>query len=203
MREHGPAERDVRERPPGAPIALAAALGAISVVASVLLFKDAYGLFAGERLAHRHPAVLFGAIFLYGAACAIFWPTPSEAPLLLYHRASLAWIIGVSALGKACGAYLVCRSWRLVDRFAPALGLGGATALRDRVRDRLARRGFAAYFLMQAVPFLPMRTSLYAYASLAPDWRLVVAGAAVGTVCRNLLMLAIVVAGYLSWRRLA
>jgi len=45
---------------------------------------------------------------------------------------------------------------------------------------------------MQAVPFMPMRTSLYVYAGIAKTWRPVVLGIAAGTVIRNLLMFELV-----------
>jgi uncharacterized membrane protein YdjX (TVP38/TMEM64 family) len=193
----------MRGRPRGAGAAvLVLAVGGLSVVASALLLGDVHRLFAEHGLAARPRAVVLGYVFLYELACAVFWPTPSEAPLLLYRQVPLAWIILACSAGKGCGAYLVCRGWRGLDAVLAPLGLARVSALRDRVRERLARGGFAAYFLMQALPFLPMRTAIYVYASVAGDWRPVVAGAAIGTACRSLLMLAIVAAGYLSWTRI-
>ena len=62
---------------------------------------------------------------------------------------------------------------------------------RDRVRRWVLRYGFPAYFLTQAVPFMPMRTGLYVYAGIAKTWRPVVFGVAAGTVVRNLIVLGL------------
>lgn len=131
------------------------------------------------------------SIVVYQVACTLFWPTPSEAPLLLYPKWSLVTILALCVVGKVLGAVVILAGWTHVERLAarvPERLVRG----RDWVRDRLARYGFPAYFVMQAVPFMPMRTSLYVYAGIAKDWRLVVVGIAVGTVVRNLLMLGLV-----------
>lgn len=131
------------------------------------------------------------SIVVYQVACTLFWPTPSEAPLLLYPRMSLVTILALCVIGKVLGAVVILVGWTHVERVAarvPARFVRG----RDWVRDRLTRYGFPAYFVMQAVPFMPMRTSLYVYAGIAKDWRPVVLGIAVGTVVRNLLMFGLV-----------
>ena len=131
------------------------------------------------------------SIVVYQVACTLFWPTPSEAPLLLYPRLSLVTILALCVVGKVLGAVAILVGWTHVERLAlraPARVVRG----RDWVRDRLARYGFPAYFVMQAVPFMPMRTSLYVYAGLAKSWRPVVLGIAAGTVVRNLLMFELV-----------
>ena len=131
------------------------------------------------------------SIVVYGIACTVFWPTPSEAPLLLYPRMSLAWILALSVLGKVLGAIVILAGFTWVERLT-VWDLPRCARAREWLRDRLARWGFPAYFVMQAVPFMPMRASLYLYAGIARDWRLVVLGIAVGTVVRNLLMLGLV-----------
>lgn len=131
------------------------------------------------------------SIIVYQVACTVFWPTPSEAPLLLYPRMSLVTILALCVVGKVLGAVVILTGWKQVERLAaripPRLVRG-----RDWVRARLIRYGFPAYFVMQAVPFMPMRTSLYVYSGIAKDWRLVLLGIAVGTVVRNLLMFGLV-----------
>jgi hypothetical protein len=131
------------------------------------------------------------SVVLYQVACTLFWPTPSEAPLLLYPRMSLVTILALCVIGKVMGAVAILAGWKQVERLAsrtPARLVRG----RDWMRDRLARYGFPAYFVMQAVPFMPMRTSLYVYAGIAKSWRPVVLGIAAGTVVRNLLMFELV-----------
>jgi hypothetical protein len=131
------------------------------------------------------------SIVVYQVACTLFWPTPSEAPLLLYPRMSLMSILALCVVGKVLGAVTILAGWAQVERLATRVPERFA-GFRKWVRDRLARYGFPAYFVMQAVPFMPMRTSLYVYAGIARSWRPVVLGIAVGTVIRNLLMFGLV-----------
>jgi hypothetical protein len=137
------------------------------------------------------PAITALSIVVYQVACTLFWPTPSEAPLLLYPRWSLVTILALCVAGKVLGAVVILAGWTQIERLAARLPPRFVRG-RDWVRDRLARHGFTAYFVMQAVPFMPMRTSLYVYAGIARDWRPVVLGIAAGTVVRNLLMFGLV-----------
>jgi membrane protein DedA with SNARE-associated domain len=129
-------------------------------------------------------------VVVYQIACTLFWPTPSEAPLLLYPKISLVTILALCVVGKVLGAVTILAGWKQVERFSARLPAGAARA-RDRVRQWVLRYGFPAYFLTQAVPFMPMRTGLYVYAGVAKTWRPVVLGIALGTVVRNLLMLGL------------
>ena len=131
------------------------------------------------------------SVVVYQVACTLFWPTPSEAPLLLYPKWSLVTILALCVIGKVLGAVVILAGWTQFERLAARIPERFVRG-RDWVRDRLIRYGFPAYFVMQAVPFMPMRTSLYVYAGVAKDWRLVVVGIAVGTVVRNLLMFGLV-----------
>ena len=131
------------------------------------------------------------SIVVYQVACTLFWPTPSEAPLLLYPRMSLVAILALCVVGKVLGAVAILAGWTQMERLAARVP-GRPVWFRNWVSDRLARYGFPAYFVMQAVPFMPMRTSLYVYAGIARDWRLVVLGIAAGTVVRNLLVFGLV-----------
>lgn len=136
-------------------------------------------------------AVTALSVVLYEIACTLFWPTPSEAPLLLYPRWSLWAILALSVAGKVLGAVVILVGWKQAERLA-ARAPRRFVRVRAWLQERLARWGFPAYLTMQAVPFMPMRTSLYVYAGVARDWRLVVVGMAVGTVVRSLLMLGLV-----------
>jgi hypothetical protein len=131
------------------------------------------------------------SVILYQIACTLFWPTPSEAPLLLYPRMSLVTILALCVVGKVLGAIAILAGWKQVERLSRRVP-PQFTGFREWVRDRLARYGFPAYFVMQAVPFMPMRTSLYVYAGIAKTWRPVVLGMAAGTIVRNLLMFELV-----------
>jgi hypothetical protein len=133
------------------------------------------------------------SIILYQVACTLFWPTPSEAPLLFYPRMSLVTILALCVVGKVLGAVAILTGWRQVERFS-GRAPDRIVRFRNWMTDRLRRYGFPAYFVMQAVPFMPMRTSLYVYAGLAKSWRPVVLGIAIATVVRNLLMFGLVFA---------
>jgi hypothetical protein len=130
------------------------------------------------------------SVVVYQVACTLFWPTPSEAPLLLYPRISLVTILALCVIGKVLGAVAILAGWKQVERFGARMPAGAAGA-REWIRNWLVRYGFPAYFLTQAVPFMPMRTGLYVYAGIAKSWRPVVLGIALGTVVRNLLMLGL------------
>ena len=138
------------------------------------------------------PTVTALSIVVYQVACTLFWPTPSEAPLLLYPRLSLPAILALCVAGKVLGAVAILAGWSQAERFTTRAPERIVRA-RQWVRDRFVRYGFPAYFITQAIPFMPMRTGLYVYAGLATSWRPVVLGIAVGTVVRNLLMLGLVV----------
>jgi hypothetical protein len=136
-------------------------------------------------------ALMAVSVVVYQVACTLFWPTPSEAPLLLYPQWSLVTILALCVVGKVLGAITILVGWTHMERLA-VRAPGRVVRFRDWVRDRLARWGFPAYLVMQSVPFMPMRTSLYVYAGVAKDWRPVVLGIAAGTVVRNLLMFGLV-----------
>ena len=130
------------------------------------------------------------SVVVYQVACTLFWPTPSEAPLLLYPRMSLVTILALCVVGKVVGAVAILAGWRQAERLSSRTP-ARIVRFRDWVRDRLVCYGFPAYFITQAIPFMPMRTGLYVYAGVAGSWRPVVLGIAVGTLVRNLLMLGL------------
>jgi hypothetical protein len=130
------------------------------------------------------------SVVVYQVACTLFWPTPSEAPLLLYPKISLVTILALCVIGKVLGAVAILAGWKQVERIGARMP-ARAAGVRDWIRNWLVRYGFPAYFLTQAVPFMPMRTGLYVYAGIAKSWRPVVLGIAVGTVVRNLIVLGL------------
>ena len=131
------------------------------------------------------------SIVAYQVACTLFWPTPSEAPLLLYPRWPLVTILALCVAGKVLGALAILTGWRRAEGLV-ARAPERILRLRLWLRQRLVRHGFSAYLVTQAVPFMPMRTGLYVYAGIASRWWPVVVGVALGTVVRNLLVLALV-----------
>src|SRR5207248_652251 len=47
-----------------------------------------------------------GGIFVYSAACSIFLPFPSEAPMFLFPELSRITVLILCSLGKGSGAYI-------------------------------------------------------------------------------------------------
>jgi hypothetical protein len=47
------------------------------------------------------------SIVVYQVACTLFWPTPWEAPLLLYPRWPLGTILALCVVGKVLGALAI------------------------------------------------------------------------------------------------
>lgn len=137
-------------------------------------------------------------IFIYNVACAIFWPTPSEVPLLLYQKLPLPVIILVSGIGKGFGAYLVCKTWDTLDKILKKLHFNLLFWSKSRVEHYIRKKGFVAYLLMQSIPFMPMRSSIYIFSYISQNSKQVAIGAAIGTIFRNLLMLSLVYLGYIS-----
>jgi membrane protein DedA with SNARE-associated domain len=140
-------------------------------------------------------------IYLYEAACAIFLPLPSEAPMFLFPELSRMTVLAACGLGKGCGAYLVFRSGdrirqsRLFRRALRALSL---EAVWMRLTDWAARvmrtYGFAGFLLVQSMPGMPMRSAVYSASLLGVTPAKFALGAAVGTIVRNL----VVYGGYLG-----
>lgn len=165
------------------------------------LFRNIYLIFLDcERFQLSYSLILL-YIYVYNLACAIFWPTPSEAPLLFYHKLSLLIIILISALGKASGAYI---AFLAMDKMRKLLKprLRPFFLSKESIERLIANKGFLAYLFMQGVPFMPMRTSILAYSFLAQSGAKVALGAGIGTVSRNLLMLLLFRLGYESIKAL-
>lgn len=137
-------------------------------------------------------------VFIYNIACAIFWPTPSEAPLLLYKELPLPIIILVSAIGKGVGAYIVCKTWFTLDKVLKKIRFRFLFWPKSRIELYIKNKGFIAYLLMQSIPFMPMRSGIYIYSYISQDSKLVAIGAFIGTIFRNLLMLVLVYFGYVT-----
>jgi hypothetical protein len=140
-------------------------------------------------------------IYLYEAACAIFLPLPSEAPMFLFPELSRATVVATCALGKGCGAYLVFRSgdrMRQSKLFRGTLHALSLEALWFRVTDWAARfmrtYGFAGFLFVQSMPGMPMRSAVYSASLLGVTPARFALGVGVGTIVRNLL----VYGGYLG-----
>lgn len=111
------------------------------------------------------------AIGIYTFLCALFLPTPSEAPLLLTTFLPLPVLFLVACFGKALGSVGLAFgvSWYMdrpddVDNWLGKLvrKASGSWQSSIGVQSWLA----VFYFVFQSIPFLPMRTSTLAYAHL-------------------------------------
>jgi len=158
---------------------------------------DLPSFFTDTGFQDNSPLVYF-YLFIYATACAIFLPTPSEAPIFLYPKFPMTFILIISALGKGIGACIVCEWWELLDTLLIRFKLRRLTFRKDRLERYIQKWGFWAYFFTQAVPFMPMRTAIYVYSYLGRNTSLVGLGAGIGTVIRMLFMYGIVWLGYLS-----
>ncbi len=141
-------------------------------------------------------------IIFYESACAIYFPFPSEVPLLLYRKFSLFWIIIVSSIGKGLGAYIVYIGWYLIENilnsFHLTLFFWQETNMGQWIMNFIQSEGFWAYLFMQSIPFAPMRSSIYSYSLVSENGMAVVLGAVIGTIFRNLLMFFFIGLGYKS-----
>ncbi len=197
----------------------------IVMVFSIDFLRSIYLMFVSyETFQIKHGLTLL-YIFVYEIACAIFWPTPSEVPLLLYPKFPLFTIIIVSAIGKSFGAYLFFKWWpiinkliqpviqyiqRLITTIIQRLHLNHIIdpiknyikKRNNKIKHFIETKGFIAYFLMQAIPFMPMRSSIYVYSFISRNGAKVAIGAAIGTIFRNLLMLLLIWFGYISVKTL-
>jgi len=134
-------------------------------------------------------------IFLYEAACAIFLPLPSEAPMFLFPDLSRVTVLAICAAGKGCGAYVVFRSGdrlresRLFRAVLRALSL---EAVWLRLVDWAARfmksYGFVGFLFVQSTPGMPMRSAVYSASLLGVTPAKFAVGVGVGTIVRNLLV---------------
>jgi hypothetical protein len=160
-----------------------------SASVSPAAWRTAIAFLAGADEASASPIRLRLAIAAYTAACAVFLPTPSEAVILLRGRVSLFDILVAAAIGKALGSLVLGQAAISIAGWIDRSRFASLVAISDRRRAQLTRWGLPAYFVMQSVPFLPMRSSIYAYAHISRSLPRVVVGAGVGTLVRTTLML--------------
>jgi hypothetical protein len=150
---------------------------AILVIFCVIFFGD-IGQFT-DPISHSVARIVSGlgdyagwqiavAILAYSFLCAIGLPAPSEATLLLIPHVGLTTVYAVSAVGKGLGsvvlAIFVYNSLKQSGRFR---------ANRARVQDSWVGRRLNGpskeliYFLCQAIPWGPAKSSTILYGSYA------------------------------------
>ena len=155
-------------------------------------------MFESYNLITSNNLLLIFYVFIYNIACAIFLPTPSEAPMLLYKKVPLPIIILISAFGKGLGAYIVCRTWATLDKTLKKFRLSFLFWPKARIERYIRGKGFIAYLIMQSIPFMPMRSSIYIFSYISQNGKQVAIGAIIGTILRNIIMLLLFYFGYLS-----
>lgn len=136
-----------------------------------------------------------GYIFIYSAACAIFLPLPSEAPMFLFPELSRAAVLVACALGKGSGAYVVFISGDWLgksDLFKWLTRLFRVERLWSKFLGWSQRfmksYGFLGFLAMMSIPAMPMRSAIYSVSVLDINGVQFALGAAVGTVVRNSLV---------------
>lgn len=142
--------------------------------------------------------ILLVNIFIYNIACAIFLPTLSEAPLLFYNQIPILIIIIVSSLGKGIGALVVSKTWRTFEKLAEKMKLSFLFWPKNRIEKYIKTKGFIAYFIMQAIPFMPMRSSIYIYSYVSNNKHKIFWGATIGTFFRNIIFFFLFYLGLIS-----
>jgi hypothetical protein len=118
---------------------------------------------------------LFTSIYIavYSALSATLLPTPSEAPLALYKNFDIILLYSSAAFGKGIGSALLAFA---VSHFAsvsdqvlkfanrPSWLSNFFTKIGDQ-RQKIGLNALGLYFICQAIPFLPMRTSTCLFAA--------------------------------------
>src|SRR5438067_10479410 len=141
-------------------------------------------------------------IYLYSAACAIYLPLPSEAPMFLFPGISRLLVLLACALGKGSGAYVVFAlghrfhaspASRAISNFALTVMktlhlIRPWNWLSHKVEWLVIRYGIWGFLLTMAIPSAPMRSAIYAASLVKIDgFRLSIA-VMIGTVVRNSLV---------------
>ena len=149
-----------------------------------------------EHVVLDHQSLLdIGYIFVYEAACAIFLPLPSEAPMFLFPDLSRVTVLAACALGKGFGSYLVFifgdyfSQTTLFDKVIELLRLKnfwmGLMAWSERF---MKSYGFIGFLILMSLPGMPMRSAIYSVSILGINGVQFALGSAVGTVIRSLLV---------------
>jgi uncharacterized membrane protein YdjX (TVP38/TMEM64 family) len=147
--------------------------------------------------AGHSPAVSLACIVLYTAACAVFLPLPSEAPMFLFPELSRVAVLLACAAGKGAGSAVVFASGRRLSRsafFTAALGRLGIARIWARLvrwSGRIvATYGLPGFVVLQSVPGMPMRAPIYAVSLLGVAIAPFAIAVGVGTLLRNTLVYA-------------
>ena|ERR1051325_2900816 len=137
----------------------------------------------------------FGTIFFYSAACAVYLPLPSEAPMFLFPEFSRLTVLLACAAGKGTGAYFVFITGSLLQQsklYNKLLEILRLKAYWENFTNWILRivqsYGLFGFFVFMSVPAMPMRTPIYAASVLKLRRLPFVLAVAVGTVVRNLLV---------------
>lgn len=136
-----------------------------------------------------------GTIFIYSAACAMYLPLPSEAPMFLYPNLSRLTVLLACAAGKGTGAYFVFISGSLIQQsraYKKLLRFLRLESYWERfthwVVQFLQSYGLFGFFIFMAVPAMPMRTPIYVASVLKVRRLPFVLIVMAGTIVRNTLV---------------
>lgn len=141
------------------------------------------------------PLLNIATIFIYSAACAVYLPLPSEAPMFLYPDLSRLTVLLACAAGKGAGAYFVFISGSLIQQSRPYNKLLGFLHLKDYwerftnwVAQFIRSYGLWGFFIFMSVPAMPMRTPIYVASVLKVRRLSFVLAVMAGTIVRNTLV---------------
>jgi len=134
-------------------------------------------------------------IFFYEAACAIFLPLPSEAPMFMFPNLSRVTVLATCALGKTAGACMVFVSGGLLRRsklIFTIIDVVGVKSIFQKLSvwsERLINSyGYLGFIFLMSTPGMPMRSAIYSVSVLKINVALFAGGVAVGTIIRNSLV---------------
>lgn len=146
------------------------------------------------ELSHIQVMIL---VSLYTTLCGIFLPVPAELTIKLVDKFGIVGIFFFSATGKALGAYILFK----ISKFYMRKGDIRLDAWEGRINSAILRKFLnmksidVTYFVLQSIPFAPMRSATLGYAALAKDGRravwVVIFGSAIGTVSRMLFFVGV------------
>ena len=113
--------------------------------------------------------ILWG-VLIYSALCAIALPTPSELPLVLVGVLGVGEIFLACVVGKALGSLSLSLLTHLLFRTNNLKPEKLSGAIENSFARMLigGKKGHLAYFICQAIPFLPMRSSTIGYTAITP-----------------------------------
>ena len=134
-------------------------------------------------------------IFFYEAACAIFLPLPSEAPMFMFPNLSRVTVLATCAVGKTAGAWVVfifgdrLRQSKIGATIVDVMRLRSSVEKLSHWSEKFVNSyGYLGFIFLMSTPGMPMRSTIYSVSVLKINVALFAGGVALGTIIRNSLV---------------